>query len=103
MTWVQGAPAPGAQAFEQAWAKKYGKAPFHSGIAHMYTGIWTAIHAIELAGSTDREELVKASRSGNLTWETPAGPITVNATGDNMGYWEGYWAQIRDGELVLLE
>lgn len=101
VSWIAGLEDPGAQEFEQAWVKKYGAPPSNEGIAYHYWAAWTAIKAIELADSADRRDIVEAAHSGALSWNTPAGPVTVGT--DGLGYIDGYWVQIRDGEPVLLD
>jgi len=41
---------------------------------YYYNYFWTAIYAIELAGTdTDLVKIAEAARSGNLEWDTPIG------------------------------
>jgi len=79
--WAPGLPYPGSQEFERAFMQTHGKLPLteHSMI---YICAWTAIHAIELAGTTDHEETAEAVRSGNLHWDSPAGELTVGTDGE---------------------
>jgi len=45
--------------------------------------MWTAIHAMELAGTAeDGEAIIKAARSGELGFDTPMGPVHFNADGE---------------------
>lgn len=99
--WTLTSPYPGAQAFTDAWVKVHGKEPSNEGAALMYWPMWTAIEAIELAGSADRDAINEAAHSGNLSWETPAGPMTVGT--DGFGFVPGYFAQVQNGELVPIE
>jgi len=49
---------------------------------YLYFSLWTAIHAIELAGTAeDGETIAKAARSGKLEFDTPMGPVRFNADG----------------------
>ncbi len=96
-TWIPGSTYPGAQSFEKAYVKKYGKLPIE-GQPDQYWAIWTAIKAIEMAGSSDREAINKAAHSGNLKWETPGGPVTVGT--DGKGYLPGLFVQIQGGKPV---
>jgi hypothetical protein len=79
--WIPGFSNPASQKFEQDFREKYGKAPaVHH--ANFYLPLWGAIHAIELADSDDPQEIAQAARSGNLHWDTPAGPITILPNGE---------------------
>jgi len=71
--WLPGLPYPGAVKFEQDYQAMYGQLP-SSNHVYFYNPLWTAIYAIELAGTdTDLVKIAQAARSGKLEWETPMG------------------------------
>ncbi|MFA4835160.1 MAG: ABC transporter substrate-binding protein [Dehalococcoidia bacterium] len=100
LLWSPGLPYPGSKEFEQAWMEVQGKVPTPTNVFH-YTCIWTAIKAIELAGSDDPAKIAQAARSGNLHWDAPGGPMTINPDGTNTS--AGTIMQFKDGKLVLAE
>jgi ABC-type branched-subunit amino acid transport system substrate-binding protein len=69
--------------FEQDFQAMYGRSPSAEQV-YFYNPVWTAIHAIELAGTdTDLDKIVQAARSGNLTWDTPMGTAHYTSDGDS--------------------
>ncbi len=81
--WTPGLPYPGAVKFEQDFQAMYGRLPGPD-LVFFYNPLWTAINAIELAGTdTDLEKIAQAARSGNLTWDTPMGTARYTANGDS--------------------
>jgi len=93
--WVPGLPAPGARIFEEAYTKKYNKLP-ESNHVFFYNALWTAIEAIKLAGTdTDRDKIAQVARSGQLKWDSPAGPAVFGTDGEaNL---QGYIFQVGEG------
>ena len=79
--WVPGV-YPASQKFEQNFTKINNSALT---LLHMYyyAGLWTAINAIQLAGTDDPQAVAQASRSGKLQWDSPMGPMTIAANGEN--------------------
>jgi len=72
---------PESRKFVQDFEAVAGKSPEPSHI-YLYFSLWTAIHAIELAGTAeDGEAIAKAARSGELVFDTPMGPVHFNADG----------------------
>ncbi len=72
-TWAPGVDYPGATKFFSDYQTVNGKQPNASQI-YYYNGLWTAIYAMELAGTdTDRVAIAQAARSGKLEWDTPMG------------------------------
>ena len=72
VAWATGLSHPGAVKFEQDYKAMYGNLPSATA-AYPYNCLWTAIHAIELAGTDDPMKIGLAARSGSLEWETPMG------------------------------
>jgi len=65
---------------------------------YFYNSLWTAIHAIELAGTDDPVDVARAARSGNLEFDTPMGRAHIDAEGHS-GLRNTY-LQIQDGTMV---
>jgi len=65
---------------------------------YFYNSLWTAIHAIELAGTDDPEDVARAARSGNLEFDTPMGMVHMTTEGHS-GL-RNIYLQIQDGEMV---
>lgn len=78
--WIPGLDNPGSRKFEEDFQAVNGRAP-DANQAYYYTCLWTAIHAIELAGTDDRIEVAKAARSGNLKWDAPSGSVRITPEG----------------------
>jgi len=103
--WVPGQTTTGAKAFEDAWTAYYnahpgwkgGKSPDSNNVP-FYMCLWTAIHAIELANSTNPADVAKAARSGNLAWDSPCGPLKVTPDGFNSAH--PIIVQVQSGKLV---
>jgi branched-chain amino acid transport system substrate-binding protein len=93
--WAPGMTYPGAKKFEEDFVKKYNRQPDPNQVFH-YNSLWTAIKAIELAGTdTDREKIAQMARSGQLQWESPAGLAVFGPDGD--AKMKGYMLQIGQG------
>jgi len=71
-------------------------APMH---IYMYNTLWTAIHAIELAGTDDPEDIARAARSGNLEFDTPMGKNRVGTDGNNS--LRSIFVQIQEGGVTV--
>ena len=83
IAWFPGLTYPGAVKFEKDYQAMYGKLPTGNHV-YFYNPLWTAICAIELAGTdTDLVKIAQAARSGNLKWETPIGPAHFTSEGDS--------------------
>jgi len=82
LSWYAELPVPGNLEFVQAMKAKYGRDP-NIAQFYAYTCLWTAIHAIELAGSDDPQDTAQAMRSGDLEWDSPAGPYRISADGEH--------------------
>jgi len=74
---------PAAKVMEEAWHKVNGDVPLVGPTAWYYTNFWAAVHAIELAGTTDRRDVADAARSGDLEFDCPYGHFKVNPDGTN--------------------
>jgi len=71
--WAPGVDYPGMAKFQNDYQAMFGR-EFNSNHIYYYNSLWTAIYAIELAGTdTDRLAIAQAARSGKLEWETPMG------------------------------
>jgi branched-chain amino acid transport system substrate-binding protein len=81
--WMAGSDEPGMKAFEDAFKKVHGRLPT-SDLAYYYNNFWTGIKAIELAGTTDRDKVAQAMRSGNLEWDSAWGPLRIPPDGKGM-------------------
>jgi branched-chain amino acid transport system substrate-binding protein len=71
--WLPGQPYPGSVKFVNDFQAVNGRTPTATHV-YYYNCLWTAIYAIELAGTdTDLVKIAQVVRSGNLEWETPMG------------------------------
>ena len=89
---------PGVKTFEDAYKQKNGRPPA-IWLAFQYNCFWTAIKAIELAGTTDHDKVAKAMRSGNLEWDSVWGPLHVSPEGE--GNFQPKVAQIQEGSKLV--
>ncbi len=96
--WLPGSDEPGMKSFEDVFVQHYGHAPTPE-LTYFYNVLWTAIKAIELAGTTDRDKVAEALRSGNLEWDSAWGPLRMSA--DGIGEMNGMVAQIQDGGKLV--
>ena len=96
--WLPGSDEPGMKAFEDAFKQKYGRLPTPE-LTYFYNDFWTAIKAIELAGTDDPDKVAQALRSGNLKWDSAWGPLRIplNGTGDV----KGMVAQVQEGGKLV--
>ena len=78
--WLPGSDDPGMKAFEDAFKQKYDRLPDPS-LTYFYNCFWTAIKAIELAGTDDPGEVAQALRSGNLEWDSAWGHLRIPPNG----------------------
>ncbi|MFA4836067.1 MAG: ABC transporter substrate-binding protein [Dehalococcoidia bacterium] len=97
--WTPGLSYPEAQKFERDFVERYGRLPMPQHI-FFYLALRGAINAIDLAGSDDPQEIAKAARSGDLHWDTPAGPLTVQPDGETD--LKGYITVVKGGEFIPL-
>ncbi|MFA4835005.1 MAG: ABC transporter substrate-binding protein [Dehalococcoidia bacterium] len=95
--WAPGLPYPGSRQLEELYRKVHNMVPSPYNLP-IYISIMTAIHAIELAGSDNPEDVAKALRSGNLKWEGPVGPFTIDTNGENN--MTGVIVELRDGGFI---
>ena len=96
--WLPGLPQPGAAKFEKDYQAMYGKLPTGNHV-YFYNSLWTAIYAIELAGTdADLVKIAQVARSGNLEWDTPMGRAHFTSDGDSgLHYIVGH---VEEGKLV---
>ena len=99
--WYPGVDTPGGKKLEEDYYALYSSSPI-TYIAFYYNCVWSAINAIELAGTTDRVKVAEAARSGNLVWEAPPGTLHFNTCGEP-GHLPGRYLQIVDRKLVPVE
>ena len=96
--WLPGSDEPGMKAFEDAFRQKYGYLP-DPNLSFFYNCFWTAIKAIELAGTDDHDKVAQALRSGNLEWDSAWGPLRINT--DGRGEITSMIVQVQEGgEMV---
>ncbi len=96
--WVPGSADPGMKAFEDAWMQKFKRLP-EPNLSYYYNGLWTAIKAVELAGTTDHDKVAQALRSGNLEWDSAWGHLRIGT--DGIGQVGMMVAQIQQGGKLL--
>ena len=99
--WYPGIDTPGGKKLEEDYYTLYKAKPI-SYIAYYYNCVWSAINAIELAGTTDRGKVAEAVHSGNLVWEAPPGIFHFNTCGEP-GHIPGMYIQIVDRKLIPVE
>ena len=81
LLWLAGLDYPGSMKFRNDFKAVHGRFPTATDV-YFYNCLWTAIYAIELAGTdTDLVRIAQAARSGNLEWDTPMGRAHFTAEG----------------------
>jgi ABC-type branched-subunit amino acid transport system substrate-binding protein len=101
--WYPDLPYPGNKKYEEDYYALYKVKPTISFAVYFYNPLWTAIHAIELAGTdTDRIKIAEAARSGNLEWETPIGLYHITPEGEP-GSLPPLYVQIQERKLAPIE
>ena len=102
--WIMRMPGmdnPGSRKYKQDWKDILGGAPNPLDDYFYYT-LWTAISAIEQAGSDNPQKVAEVMRSGHLQWESPSGLITIFPDGDT--HLRGFIVQVNDKhELALVK
>jgi len=96
--WLAGSDEPGMKAFEDAFKQKYNRLP-DPALTYFYNCFWTAIKAIELAGTDDPGKVAEALRSGNLAWDSAWGPLRIPP--DGRGVPTMMVAQIQKGSKLV--
>jgi ABC-type branched-subunit amino acid transport system substrate-binding protein len=96
--WLPGSDEPGMRVFENAFVQKYNRPPAPD-LTYYYNCFWTAIKAIELAGTDDPEKVAEALRSGNLEWDSAWGPMRIETNG--IGDVKGTVAQVQEGGKLV--
>jgi branched-chain amino acid transport system substrate-binding protein len=98
--WAPGLDYPGTEKFANDFQEMHGRAPSPNQVIY-YNSLWTAIYAIELAGTaTDRVAIAEAARSGKLEWDAPQGHAHFGADGTSgLGI---VMQQIVNGALVIV-
>ena len=100
--WYVGADTPGGKKLEEDYLALYGGPVYISLISFYYHCAWSAIHAIDQAGTTDRVKVAEAARSGNLAWEAPAGPLRFTTCGEP-GTMPPFIVRIQDKGVVPVQ
>lgn len=100
--WYPGLPYPGAKKLEEDYYALYGTEISVTLIVFFYNCMWSAINAVELAGTTDRVKVAEATRSGNLKWEAPVGTLHFTTCGEP-GHIPPLFVQIQDRKLVPVQ
>ena len=96
--WLPGSDDPGMKAFEDAFTQKYGRAPTPE-LTLFYNAFWTAIKAIELAGTDDPIKVAQALRSGKLKWDSAWGRLSIGT--DGIGEVTLIVAQVQEGGKLI--
>ena len=96
--WLPGSNDPGMKAFEDAFKQKYGRLPDPT-LTYFYNDFWTAIKAVELAGTDDPGKVAEALRSGNLAWDSAWGPLRIPP--DGRGVPTMMVAQVQEGGKLV--
>ena len=96
--YIPGSDDPGMKAFEDAFKQKYNRLPT-ADLAYYYNNFWTAIKAIQLAGTTDRDKVAQAMRSGNLEWDSAWGHLRIPP--DGKGAPTMWVCQIQEGGKLV--
>jgi len=96
--WLPGSDDPGMKAFEDAFKQKYGQLPAPE-LTYYYNCFWTAIKAIEMAGTDDPVKVAQALRSGNLEWDSAWGRLRIAPDGN--GEITAMVAQIQEGGKLV--
>jgi branched-chain amino acid transport system substrate-binding protein len=101
--WYPGLPYPGNKKYEEDYYALYKVKPTVSFTVFFYDALWTAIYAIELAGTdTDRVKIAEAARSGNVEWDTPIGHFQITPDGEP-GLLPARYVQIQEKKVVPVE
>jgi len=66
---------------------------------YFYNTLWTAVHAIELAGTDDPADIAEEARSGNLEFDTPMGRAHIGTDGEN-GL-RNMYVQVQEGGVIV--
>jgi branched-chain amino acid transport system substrate-binding protein len=101
--WSPGLTYPGAVKYEKDFQAMTGTMPTATGV-YYYNCLWTAINAIELAGTdTDLVKIAQMARfSGKLEWDTPMGHAHYTAESAGYPQLHATMTQIQNGKLVVV-
>jgi ABC-type branched-subunit amino acid transport system substrate-binding protein len=98
--WAPQSDNPASLKFVNEYQAMSGRAPSASQALY-YNSLWTAIYAVELAGTdTDRVAIAQAARSGKLEWDTPMG--RAHFMPDGTSGLDVVIEQIVDGAMVIV-
>ena len=97
--WHPGLDTPASVKFKEDFQAVNGKLPDANHVFY-YLNLWTAIQAIERAGTAeDTEAIARTARSGNLEFDTPVGRAHFTTDGDSgLG---GVFVQIQEGGTTV--
>jgi branched-chain amino acid transport system substrate-binding protein len=96
--WLPDSDDVGMKAFYDDFSQKYGRAPT-ADLTYYYNVFWTAIKAIEFAGSDEPIKVAQALRSGNLEWDSAWGHLRIGTNG--IGDTRGIVAKVSDGGKLV--
>jgi len=101
--WAAGSALPGAVKFERDYKAINGGMPLATHV-YYYNCLWTAIYAVELAGTdTDLVKIAQLARfSGKLEWDTPMGHAHYTAESNGYPQLRPTMCQIVDKQLVAV-
>jgi len=84
--------------FKEDFEAVNGKSPQDLHV-YFYNTLWTAIHAIELAGTDDPVDIARAARSGSLEFDTPMGKAHFDTNGESD--LRNVYVQIQKGGVIV--
>jgi len=97
-SWYPSKDDPASLKFKEDYEAINGKTPTDLHV-YFYNCLWTAVQAIELAGTDDREAVATAARSGNLEFDTPMGRAHFDTDGHSgLG---NVYVQIQKGGVIV--
>jgi hypothetical protein len=79
--WLPGSTDPGSVKFVNDYHAMFNMDP-DCVMELMYEPFIWAVKAVELAGTDDPAAVAAAARSGNVTWDSPQGPLTIGKDGE---------------------
>jgi len=102
--WVAGLQYPGALKFQNDYQAMFGRLPTAT-MVYYYNPLWTAIYAIQLAGTdTDLEKIANLARfSGKLEWDTPMGHAHYTAESNGYPQLHPTICQVQNKQLVIVD
>ncbi len=96
--WLQGSDDPGMKTFEDAFKKTWGRSP-SGDVTYYDVCLWAGIKAIELAGTSDRDKVAQAMRSGTFEFDSAWGHMRI--TQDGYATFSMPVAQVQEGGKLV--